>query len=183
MSKWNGKIRCLDTNAELHYTKNKVYDIKDGIITFDSGERHGVHENLADFLCYTGAKFEEIIDMRDLRKMLKPCMLAKFLDGTFGIVVQCGRGVVLKRFDSMDWMKVDDYGKDLKTIRRVSAELDIIKVYGCAWLIQDVLSPIAGSRELIWKREEKTPQQIEIEQIEAEQRKLADRLSELRKGL
>lgn len=63
---------------------------------------------------------------------------------------------------------LNEYNEDL-TKHDNEKRLDIMQVYRNGILIFD--------------RVEKSPIQIEIESIEEEQRKLADRLSELRKGL
>lgn len=190
MSKWNGKIRCLDAKGlNRVYTKDKVYEVVNGSIFRDDCTSSPIHESFDEWCRLRGGKWEEVKDVKnmceiaDLREMLKPCMFVKCRDEVLRMVVQCESKIIIKRFDNMWWIDVCDYDNVLMLENRENACFDIIEVYGYDGEGGNSLRPTVRTRKLIWKREEKTPQQIEIEQIEAEQRKLADRLSELRKGL
>ena len=92
--------------------------------------------------------------------ILKLCKLIKTLDQKSKFI-----------YESCGTRALDMYEENLKR-NDGEKQFDIMKVYRNGILIFDrVEEPV------------KSPMQIEIESIEEEQRKLADRLSELRKGL
>lgn len=180
MSKWNGKIRCIDNNNVRWYTTGKIYEVKDGVFFDDEYDKEEI-ESFEAWSAGRGSKWEEVKE--DLRELLKPCMMVKCRDGILRMVVQCEDGLIIKRFNGNDWILISDYNDDLTLVKRVNEHLDIIEIYGYEKFHGKSLQPSINSRELLWKREEKSPQQIEIEEIEAEQRKLADRLAKLRKEM
>lgn len=182
MSKWNGKIRCLSTEGYTCFTKGKVYEINDGSITTDNGHVDYKYKSLSDFRNRVGAKFEEVFD-DDLRKLIKPCMLVRCRDRVLRMAIQCEGEIVLKTSESIRYIDFSNYDNNLLLKKRTMEYLDIIEVYGYTNSRFTSLEIRKDYRDLIWKREEKSPQQIKIEEIERKQRELADELAELRKDM
>lgn len=181
MSKWNGKIRCINPMGCVFYTKDKAYDVKNGQFTTDDGCRSEEYESFEHLYEDSVAKWEEIKE--DLREMLKPCMVVKCRDGILRMLIQCEDGIVLKQLNTVEYIKLSDYYNDLLINKQRNQHLDIIEVYGYSNNKSTSLELRTNYRELLWKREEKSKTQIEIEEIETEQRKLADRLAKLRKEM
>ena len=184
MSKWNGKIRCLDAKGLARvYTKDKVYEVVNGSIFRDDCTSSPIHESFDEWCRLRGGKWEEVKEIEDLREIIKPCMLVKCRNGEYRIVLQYSDGIILDGFDKQGFIDIHRYNKDLTMCDEDSREFDIIEVYGYSFLTSHILSAWEPQRQLIWKREEKTPQQIKIEEIERKQRELADELAELRKDM
>lgn len=181
MRKWNGKIRCVSTEGYTCFTKGKVYEINDGSITTDNGHIDYKYKSLSDFRNRVRAKFEEVFE-DDLRELIKPCMVVVTRNGDKHITMQTVDGIILVDKDGR-FLDVKSLDVDLKARYRVFERNDVMKVYGLKKFTTEMLNIDEEHRDLLWKREEKSPQQIKIEEIERKQRELADELAELRKDM
>lgn len=159
------------TIDKIYSTDNNEYKLKD--------DRNNEYPTQVTKMC--SAKFEEVKKgenkMEDLRELIKPCYVVVRRDGSIAGVFEGKRGMRLQASMGTSFCDVMDYDKNLE---KRDKEYDIMEVYGLPNYSMDIS---INNRELIWKREEKSPIQLEIESIELEQRKLAGRLSELRKEL
>jgi hypothetical protein len=61
---YNGKVVCVDPTKYLSiYTKGKIYQFKDGMLTGDNGRKYPQTEeihNFEDWAKWTGSKFIEV---------------------------------------------------------------------------------------------------------------------------
>lgn len=130
----------------------------------------------------------ELVDKEFTKADLKPCM-----------VVRLRRGVLTMTYDTQDGINFNTETNgyiNLKSLNEKliekhgidNSEFDVVEIYGLYKYAQGVnCSKISiKDRPLIWKREEepiKSPTQLEIESIELEQRKLADRLAKLKENV
>ena len=179
----NFKVRCLHEGGyNKYYTKGKVYEVIDGVFTYDDGD---VVENITsfdDFNIRTSAMWELIEDSSDLRELIKPCYVVRFrgeedwclamnrTDGTIGFnsINNIRRGII--RMSSLDENLLDNSNM---------SEYDIMEIRGYA----DVDQTRIDNRPLIWERTEISPTQLKLEELEKRQREIADEMEKLRKEL
>ena len=131
---------------------------------------------------YKEVKEEGEDRIEDLRELIKPCYAVRFSgekgwclamnrrDGTIGFnsINDIRRGIT--RMSSIDKNLLDD---------SKMPEYDIMEIRGYA----DVNQFDIENRPLIWKREEKSPTQIKLKELEKKQREIADEMEKLRKEL
>ena len=119
--------------------------------------------------------------MEDLRKLIKPCYAVKIRDGRYVIAFA-------RKDSEINFNRTEDISNGVTKLSYFDenlidndgySEYDIMEIRGYAGTDQKNIE----GREIIWKREEKSPTQIKIEELETEQRKIADKIAELRKEL
>lgn len=185
----NFKIRALKSDDD-YFIKGDVIEFKNGHTRWRDGEDSCEYESYKEFIKdnYLWEDFLELIEekeeenkIEDLRELIKPCYVVKFRDEEWGIAM-------IRINEIIGFHKINDISSGITNLSYMDknledingeTEYDIVEIRGYS----DVDQKDIESRPLIWKREEKSPTQLEIESIELEQRKLADRLSELRKEL
>ena len=182
--KGNFKVKCLDVRGyNKYYTKGKVYEVIDGVFTYDGGD---VIENITsfdDFNIRTSAMWELIEDSSDLREWIKPCYVVRFRCGVHGWCVAMNRSNGEIGFNSIDNLRrgivrMSSFDEKLLDNSNMS-EYDIMEIRGYA----DVDQTRIDNRPLIWKREEISPTQLKLEELEKKQREIADEMEKLRKEL
>lgn len=167
MRKW----KCVSVNDgnKLCFTVGKIYDTDDSGYgaTTDSGAVLTNISLLNEMKCYGGKlQFIEVVEVKDFTKSdLQECDVVTFRNKER--LVYFGSKFMNEGYGTRVYM----YEESLKR-NDDEKQFDIMQVYRNGILIFDRIEEPA-----------KPPMQIEIESIEEEQRKLADRLSELRKGL
>ena len=184
----NFKVKCIQDNGfNSLYTIGKIYEIKNGIFENDYMEIIPVNE-IKDLKGLTSATWELIEEegenkVEDLRELIKPCYVVVRRDGSICGVFEIKEGLKLQEKLDMGNCCLNAYKNDL-TKYNYPDSTDIVKVYG--WSETGCFDISIKDRPLIWKREEepiKSPTQLEIESIELEQRKLADRLAKLKEKM
>ena len=183
-AKGNLKVKCLDVRGyDEYYTKGKVYEVVDGVFTYDNGY---VIENITsfeDFNIRTAAMWELIEDSSDLRELIKPCYVVRFRGGTSGWCIAMNRSNGRIGFNSIDNLQrgiVRMSSLDEKLLDNSNmSEYDIMEIRGYA----DVDQTRIDNRPLIWKRTELSPTQLKLEELEKKQREIADEMEKLRKEL
>lgn len=123
--------------------------------------------------------------MEDLRELIKPCYVVKFGSGVLTMAYDTQEGI---NFNTEEDGYINLKSLDEQLVEKCkvdNSDFDIIEIYGLHKYSRGMnCSKISiKDRPLIWKREEKSPTQLEIESIELEQRKLADRLSKLKENV
>lgn len=58
---YNGKVVCIESKETFSFTKGKIYEFKNGITTFDTGNTSNVFRNFIDITKHFGSKFIEVI--------------------------------------------------------------------------------------------------------------------------
>ena len=183
----NFKIRALKTDDD-YFIKGDIIEFKNGHTRWRDGGDSSIYESYDEFIKenFMWDDFFELVEEgefgeKDLRKLIKPCYAVRFETGNWAIAMTRTSEII--GFYSINDItsgvtSLSYIDKNLKDVGGES-EYNIIEIRGYSNFDQ---LKIEG-RPLIWKREEKSPTQLEIESIESEIRKLSDKLSELRKGL
>jgi len=175
MRKW----RCIKSNNKECFTVGKIY-------TTDDYGYDLVGDNGEDGWCRPSimretAQFEEIKSFT--QSDLKPCMFVK-LRGyeEWCIIIQAKDGLHINSLKDMRCMaSINNYvnfrhvykGKDFRQFDILEVK-DINDKFSCHKTIN---SPT------LWKLEEKSPQQIKLEELELKQREIADEMAKLRKEM
>ena len=152
-----GKITRIDTESPEYK------------VTFEDGQWW--HYNAEDLEKEVG----------DLRELIKSCYVVRIRDGRWLIAFaeQHGR-IGLNDIDNISYgvTLVSNFKK--KTLDHdFDSRYDIMEIRGYAENNQEIIA----IRDVVWEREEKSPTQIKLEELEKEQRKIADEIAELRKEL
>lgn len=184
----NFKVRALKTHADF-FTNGDIFVFKNGRTTWKNGNESFDYDNFLELINNNGwvdlleeVKEEGEDKMEDLRELVKPCYVVKIRgenewclamnrrDGTIGFnsINNIGRGIT--RMSSLDKNLLDD---------SKMSEYDIMEIRGYA----DVNQFEIETRPLIWKRTEKSPTQLKLEELEKKQREIADEMEKLRKEL
>ena len=124
---------------------------------------------------------EDLEKVEDLRELIEPSYAVRIRDGRWLIAFMRKDGDInLNRIDDISCgvTKVSDFDENLLDSDAVS-NYDIMEIRG----YRDVNQTNIAGREVIWKRIEKSATQIKLEELETEQRKIADKIAELRKEL
>jgi hypothetical protein len=186
----NFKVRCVN-NGDFNtlYTFGKVYEISSGVFIFDDGEELDETINcVEDLINNTSAGWELIeeegeVKMKDLRRLLKIGYIVEHIDGKLSRVEMNENKELIISGEKHYYPLKGNLDKNLEYDEGVGdwAILGIKTIYGYSKHNGYAHKISASGRKVIWKRqEEKSPTQLEIESIELEQRKLADRLSKLK---
>lgn len=187
MRKW----RCIKSNNKklfTCFTVGKIY------ITDDNGYNL-IGDDGEDGWCpiwqmYENAEFEEIHEDEEIptftQSDLKPCMFVK-LRGyeEWCIIIQAKDGLHINSLKDMNCIaSIKNYvnfrnSYNGKEFRR----FDILEVKDiCGGFFNGSDYRIMESKTL-WKLEEKSPQQIKLEELELKQREIADEMAKLRKEM
>ena len=132
-----------------------------------------------DQWCYNEEDLEKENDMEDLRKLIKPCYAVKFRNGNYAITfMRKDNGINFNRIEDISngVTKLSDFDENLMDNDGYS-HYDIMEIRGYA----DVNQKNIEGRGIIWKREEKAPTQLKLEELEKKQREIADEMKKLRK--
>ena len=120
-------------------------------------------------------------EVGDLRELIKPCYAVRIRDGRWLIAFTIkDNGINFNEIGdiSIGVTKLSNFDKSLIDKDGYS-KYDIMEIRGYSQTNQKNIR----IRDVIWKREEKSPTQIKLEELETEQRKIADKIAELRKEL
>ena len=180
--KGNFKVKCLDVRGyDKYYTKGKIYEVVDGVFTYDDGDVFGNITSFDDFNASTFAIWELIEDSSDLRTMLKQGCVVVHVDDTLSKVEMNNEGKLVISGDD-HWCCVSSLAKNLSGYME-DQSADIKEVYGHSRYNQYAHTVSLYGRELIWKRTEISPTQLKLEELEKKQREIADEMEKLRKEL
>ena len=180
----NFKVRALKTDSPF-FNKGDVIEFKNGRCRWSDGGDSDKYENFEDLIDSNGWTdyLEEIKESSDLRELIKPCYVVVRRDGSVCGIFEIKEGLKLQEKLDMGNCDLEECDENLNKYKRED-RTDIMDIYGFS---RDGCFDISTSnRPLIWKREEapvKSPTELEIESIEEEQRKLADRLAKLKESL
>lgn len=186
----NFNAKCLETNGYCGYTKGKIYKIRDGKFTYDDFNTMGTRiDNIVDLDRNSGAIWELVEEdvenkMEDLRKLIEPCYVVVHMDDKLSKVEINSDNEKIISGDT-HWCNLHSLSKELIGYNGDS-RATIKEIYGYSEYNNLAYKLSIEGRPLIWKREEepiKSPTQLEIESIELEQRKLADRLAKLKENV
>lgn len=183
----NWKARCIKDGG-IAYVKGEIIEVKNGIVINDIGgcntascEIYPQLKSFEEWNKWSDSEWEEIKD--DLRELIKPCYAVKLADGTWYIAFMMNDGkIVLNKMTNIAYVisNLEEYSNDLHYIcYEYRKYYDIVEIRGYS---KRANQTDIENRPLIWKREEKSESDIEIEKIQAEMDKLKDRLDKIKEG-
>lgn len=199
MSDGNFKVRALKTDSDFFY-EGDIIEFVDGSTVWVYGGSSSYYKDFTKFM-YDNPRWadylEEIkegekimestkgnfkVKCLDLRELIEPCLFVR-IRGENAPCIAIKETSDIGFYSTENYRGISSLSSYDKNLNNSSDndEYDIIEIMDFT-----DYSSILKCGKTIWKREEapiKSPTQLEIESIESEQRKLADRLSELRKGL
>lgn len=177
----NFKVKCLDARGCSGYTNGKIYEVVDGVFTYNSGNNIIGIDSFDEFNNMTSAIWELVEDSSDLRELIKPCYAVRIRDGRWLIAFTKKDGdIAMQDITDISYgvTAVSNFEKNTLNHRN-SEQYDIMEIRGYANADQTNIE----NRDVIWKREEKSPTQLKLEELEKKQREIADEMENLRKEL
>ena len=173
MRKW----KCVLTKYPEHFTVGKVYEEnRDGLFTNNKGQMD--HCKPEDF---TNSTFEEVKEFT--KADLKPCMVVILRSGDICRIEQLRNKLVICNSRNENSWNALRYDENLLYTGVNGSGWDIMEVYGFGDVGSVNYLFKVGRRELLYKRIEKSPAQIKLEELESKQREIADEIAKIRKGL
>ena len=168
------KVRILDGTKKKDWTfrMKKTLGMVGEIIDIDTYNPKYRVMFEDDSWCYNAEDLEKKNDMEDLRKLIEPSQLLILEGGRKAKTIAIQSGIAVQYYDGNEYSGWDE-------LRVVIGKIE--KVYGLSKWGGESCEISEESRLLIW--EKKSPTQIKLEELEAEQRKIADKIAELRKEL
>ena len=175
MRKW----RCIKSNNKECFTVGKIY-------TTDDDGYDLVGDNGEDDWCRPSsmraiAQFEEITSFA--QSDLKPCMFVK-LRGyeEWCIIIQAKNGLHINSLNNMRCMASINNYVDFRHAYKGEEfrQFDILEVKD---VNDKLINGCVVSSPTLWKLEEKSPQQIKLQELELKQREIADEMAKLRKEM
>ena len=178
----NFKVKCLDVRGyDGYYTEGKIYEVVDGVFTYDDGDVIRNITSFDDFNTSTSAMWELVEDSSDLRELVKQGYVVKHIDDTLSKIEMNGDGKLVISGDD-HWCTLDKLTKDLSGYNG-DVNSTIKEIYGHSHSNAYAHKVSLSSRDIIWKREEISPTQLKLEELEKKQREIADEMEKLRKEL
>jgi len=162
------KVKCIKS-VEGQLTKNRIY-----VINNENSTYFNVTNDLGNIAPYYKHRFEKVEE--DMKKSdLKDGMVVRQRDNSMALVLN---GCFMEK-GSM--MQIEEYDESLIEIEG-DGDYDIMEVYTTSG---NRLSELfkEGNLTSIWKRQEKSPQELELEELEKQQREIADRMKQVRESM
>lgn len=161
-------------NEEAWFTKGKVYEFVGGSIIFDNGFVDNF-ESITHFED-VNPTWEGILTPYNPqpKDLLQMGVIAKLKNGKMGFVLK--ENIIYKT----SLTALEAFNNDLTCNTPHCHIWDISEIYeSTQHSCFESNGDISHLGKLLWKREEKTPQQIELEEIEKKQRELAEEQKKL----
>ena len=139
-----------------------------------------------DLWDYNEEDLEKVENMKDLRKLLKQGYIVEHMDEMLS-KVEKNANEELVISSKHRWFPVEnlteqlDYTCYFENDKDHADKVKIKAIYGLSDENMNAYKISKDGREKIWELIEKSPIQIKLEELESEQRKIADKIAELRK--
>ena len=137
---------------------------------------------------YNEEDLQKVENMKDLRKLLKQGYVVEHMDGMLSKVeMNVSKELIIS--SKHRWFPVENLTEQLDYICYFENDKDhadkvkIKAIYGLADENMIAYKISKEGRKKIWERIEKSPTQTKLEELENEQRQIADKIAELRKEL
>lgn len=191
MNGGNWKMRCLD-DAGLSFCKTgNVYEVKNGKFQKENGRNSCRYESFKHFVEGNQSTDWELVEEESEFTLddIKEGYLVKIRDGRLLLVVRMEDGE-LRGYDKnstfVSGICENIHQKNMCAF--LSHYNDIMEVYGYGLLSKphfDLKQFLFSTynRTLLYKREELSPQQLKLKELEDKQREIADEIYKLRKSL
>ena len=168
MSRWCGKIGTI----------NEIGNMPEYQVQFEEGGKWYFNEEDLEIA-------EEVID---LRKLLKQGYVVEHMDGDLS-KVEMNANMETIISGEHRWFPIENLNEQLEYICYFTSDKDYVgkvkikAIYGLSESNWTACKISREDRETIWKRENKTEIQIKLEELEKQQREIADKIAELRKEI
>lgn len=166
MSKWNGKIKCIDTIMCNCYTKDKVYEVVDGNFIDDDGSCKCRGKSFKEFCYYSYAKWELVETSTFALSDLKDGMIVELNNGELKLVCD---GLLMGTSSSNELNTYNDKLEYIYSFVGLHIKAVYTRKVHC---INRMFNK--DNLTLIWERESENSKQI---------KELNDRLSQLKSEL
>ena len=176
--------KCIGNEFNQYFTIDKIYSTDDNGYEIKD-DKNDKYPTKVTEMC--SAEFIEVKEegenrMKDLRELIKPCYVVVHRNGELRMVIETTEGMACVNKDGC-YIKFDSLDNTLRNIGSAGSDFDIVEVYGFSEYYGNLNKILTNNRELIWKREEISPTQIKLEELEKKQREIADEMEKLRKEL
>lgn len=175
------KIKIVDRHSNSDPYKNGEILIVREAVESDCFHKEYVFvkEYNAKILTEEYVVIEEDFTLADL----KPCMVVELRNGDIYLVSEYAYGKGIQDGNSSS-LYFSDFKDDMTYDKQNRKHYDIMTVYGFRKdFMMSACKVSAENRELLWQRIEKSATEIQLEELEKQQRELADKIAEVRKGL
>jgi len=168
MSRWCGEIGII----------NEIGHVPEYQVQFEEGEKW----------CFNEEDLEKAEEVIDLRKLLKQGYVVEHMDGDLSKVEMNADGELIISGENR-WFPIEKLTEQLEYICYFTSDKDYVgkvkikAIYGLSESNWKAYKTSREDRKTIWKREEKTEMQIKLEELEKQQREIADKIAELRKEI
>lgn len=178
------KVRILDGTKQEGWTMNgsmkKTIGTVGKIIDIDNCDPKYRVTFEDDWWDYNEEDLEIVKEVMDLRKLIKPCYAVRIRDGRWLIALNMEDDIIemfeIGSFKAI--VNIREFDKEL-TEKNSMQSYDIMEIRGYS----ETFSLDERRREKIWERIEKSQTQIKLEELEKQQREIADKIAELRKEI
>ena len=166
------------TQGKLDYKNNDILEIIEtkehyGAVNYKYGEHGYQYLYRSEFVVV-----EEVVQLS--KSDLKPCMVVKVRAGDLYIVAQYKSGLSLISKDG--WLDLYNYNSDLIRERRYewSNDFDIMEVYDLNEYESHAMDISTNNRDLLFKREEQSPRDIKIKELQDKMDEIKREMEELK---
>lgn len=112
-SKWNGKLKCIKgmDDGGIFLTKDKVYEIRNGVLTYDDGFEGCTYKNFEDFIMRNPDFKKHLIEFKSQPDwQIEQSKLAKYImineEVTIAIPIDIPMGISFKHSE-------DEYNEEV----------------------------------------------------------------------
>lgn len=166
----NGKFVCVKGFNGM-MTKGKIYDFTDGKTMLDCGVETNTYLDEVSWNNINGDYTVIKSCNAQPKDLLQMGRIVKHKNDAWGFVLK--ESILYPH--GLNLISIFD-----DNLATNGGRYDIVEIYEATEMsCFDVCEKVKNIGKLLWKREEKTPQQIEIEEIEKKQRELAEKQKKL----
>ncbi len=186
------KVRILDGTKQDRWNPRglmkETIDMVGKIIDIDMHDPkyRVMFEN--DWWDYNEEDLEKVEEVIDLRKLLKQGYVVEHMDGDLS-KVEMNANMEIIISGEHRWFPIENLTEQLEYTcyftndGNYAGKVKIKAIYGLSESNWTAYKISREDRKTIWKREEKTEMQIKLEELEKQQREIADKIAELRKEI
>lgn len=183
--KMGDKVRILGGTKQERWTSSgnmketigqvgEIYDISCGPAPY-------LVEFKGESWWYNAEDLEIAEEAIDLRKLIEPSFVVNTRNHGLWLVGMTKAGICYTKNNGMAGKYQNEYDNKLNC--KGVFGCDIMEIYGHRRFACDCNELSVTDREKIWVREEMSPMQIKLEELEKQQREIADKIAELRKEI
>ena len=199
MNDGNWKMRCLDNGGSSFCKTGNVYEAKDGKFQKEGGVNSTKYKSFEDFIMHNTNTPWELIKEESKFTLddIKEGYLVRIRDGRLLLVVRMEDGGFIGYDKKLNYIvdinksyydaemnsRYSIYNGEKYEIVPNTEEYDITEAYGNISDEYDKALFSTSNRTLLYKREELSPQQLKLKELEDKQREIADEISKLRESL